>query len=812
MDEFRIWNYARSEAEIQATKDLEINSTYPGLISYYNFNEGIACCDNTGLTTLPDGMGAHNGTLHNFALNGGCTSNWRGGVPVLGDSLWLVNDLTNDCSDPSGVFSVGTHTVTWTATGANNATATCAQTVTVLSAPGGVGDELTLWLKADAGVTTSGSDVTLWADQAAGGKDVTPLSTSPVLNGSDVNFNPGIDFTNDILTTSTNGIILPNTSYTKVAVFKFDGAGTNNIISSSVDNATAFWGSGSTTNLHLWHNLNNFVTANNVVNTSRYYLGTGVYGQPSGQINQVRVDGNLKASNTNSIAFGTDALVRIGGHVAGNFLNGRIAEAIVFNRDLTASELQKVESYLSLKYGITLDQTAAQNYLASDGSTLMWDASTTGSYKHDIAGIGRDDCSTLDQRQSRSVNSDAIVTMGLGAIAASNAANANAFGANQQFLVWANNDAAPAKANSTTNNLPSGVNERMTRVWQVEENNGDVGTLEIQLNLSSLGWTPTSAGDYFLLIDDDGSDFSNATKIAASSFSSDIATFTGVNLADGQYFTLGVSSCDISITSFTVMDEVCPGANDGQITVVAVCNSCGSSLDIRYSISPDPNSVGLQTSNVFSNLPDDTYTITVEDVNDPTCTDSGLQTINPGVDITAPTVTCPTPDPVANTSDDGTGDCSTVISGLQATGADNCTVAGNLEFTYSVTGATTQASTNATGSPLDLSGIAFNTGLSTVNVSVTDEASNTSTTCSFTVTVNDDEKPSITCPSNIVQSTDAGVCTADVTVPQPTVDDNCPVETPVATTNTITIEAWIYPEEYREMQTESFSPEMGGPQ
>jgi hypothetical protein len=38
---------------------------------------------------------------------------------------------------------------------------------------------------------------------------------------------------------------------------------------------------------------------------------------------------------------------------------------------MNATDVQKVESYLALKYGITLDQTNPQDYLASDGSTKM---------------------------------------------------------------------------------------------------------------------------------------------------------------------------------------------------------------------------------------------------------------------------------------------------------------------------------------------------------------------------------------------------------------------------------------------------------
>ncbi|MBL7827005.1 MAG: HYR domain-containing protein, partial [Saprospiraceae bacterium] len=54
----------------------------------------------------------------------------------------------------------------------------------------------------------------------------------------------------------------------------------------------------------------------------------------------------------------------------------------------------------------------------------------------------------------------------------------------------------------------------------------------------------------------------------------------------------------------------------------------------------------------------------------------------------------------------------------------------------------------------------------------TDQANNTRT-CSFTVTVNDTQKPVITCPANIVRNNDPGKCYAVVTYPNATATDNC---------------------------------------
>jgi uncharacterized repeat protein (TIGR01451 family) len=79
------------------------------------------------------------------------------------------------------------------------------------------------------------------------------------------------------------------------------------------------------------------------------------------------------------------------------------------------------------------------------------------------------------------------------------------------------------------------------------------------------------------------------------------------------------------------------------------------------------------------------------------------------------------------------------------------------------------------------SGSAFNKGITTVTCTATNGTS-PDATCTFTVTVNDNQPPTITCPGNVTQGTDPGVCTAVVTYANATATDNCPgVGTPVCT-------------------------------
>lgn len=79
---------------------------------------------------------------------------------------------------------------------------------------------------------------------------------------------------------------------------------------------------------------------------------------------------------------------------------------------------------------------------------------------------------------------------------------------------------------------------------------------------------------------------------------------------------------------------------------------------------------------------------------------------------------------------------------------------------------------DATKSISPVSGSTFPKGVTTVIVSVKDRAGNLTST-SFTVTVNDTQFPTISCPANVNKSTDPNQCGA-VTTFAPVVTENCP--------------------------------------
>lgn len=82
LDEVRIWNVARTEAELATYRFASVPTNAPGLLAYYKCDQGVPNAANGGQTTLIDAKSGANGTLNNFALTGN-VSNWIARSPIL---------------------------------------------------------------------------------------------------------------------------------------------------------------------------------------------------------------------------------------------------------------------------------------------------------------------------------------------------------------------------------------------------------------------------------------------------------------------------------------------------------------------------------------------------------------------------------------------------------------------------------------------------------------------------------------------------------------------------------------------------------
>ena len=220
----------------------------------------------------------------------------------------------------------------------------------------------------------------------------------------------------------------------------------------------------------------------------------------------------------------------------GTFFGGTISEFILYSRGLTAQERQRIDSYLAIKYGITLNQTLATSYLDS-GAAVIWNATANRNYRHNITGIGRDDASALSQKQSRSVQNDSLVTMGVGTIAIDNVSNPGSFSANRTFLVWGDDDGSTSFATSVTS--PPGLTNatRMARIWKVQET-GSVATVKVAVPAST-----GPPGPLYLVVSSDATFGASDQSIAMAPFSSGSTNYRAadVDFTSGQFFTFATA-------------------------------------------------------------------------------------------------------------------------------------------------------------------------------------------------------------------------------------------------------------------------------
>ncbi len=137
LDEFRIWNYPLCSLEVAQRKNCALNGNEDGLIAYYNFNQGVAGGNNSGVKTLNDITGnGNNGSLSGFALSGN-TSNWVASTaPVNGICNYTgapmsVTGKTLSCyGRPNVLTATGAVTYTWSTSANTNTIPVSATAVT----------------------------------------------------------------------------------------------------------------------------------------------------------------------------------------------------------------------------------------------------------------------------------------------------------------------------------------------------------------------------------------------------------------------------------------------------------------------------------------------------------------------------------------------------------------------------------------------------------------------------------------------------------------------------------------------------------
>ena len=186
---------------------------------------------------------------------------------------------------------------------------------------------------------------------------------------------------------------------------------------------------------------------------------------------------------TNPASINPGITLRIGARGNESVLaNTEIAEIIAYSSDQSGTNRQKIQSYLAVKYGITLTPGTATSYLASDGSTI-W-SNNPPTYQNNIIGIGQDNNSSLLQKQSTSVavtltspysNPTSYLTIAIGnTVASSNATNTTPFPNDKAFFIVGDNNASTALNSSSITANVNGTSssfQKIARSWLINKTN-----------------------------------------------------------------------------------------------------------------------------------------------------------------------------------------------------------------------------------------------------------------------------------------------------------------------------------------------------
>lgn len=155
-------------------------------------------------------------------------------------------------------------------------------------------------------------------------------------------------------------------------------------------------------------------------------------------------------SNTEAQSLTIGAVPQSLGKLPVSSLKGIVPEIIFYDRALSTRERQQVESYLAIKYGISLNQTYPTSYYGGRGQ-VIWDASHMAGYSKSIAAIGVDTLTGLRQLQSGAVEDKGLLEMRFDTPPRSGS-----------YLAWSDDGAA------LTLQQRGASPKRLTRTWKVQ--------------------------------------------------------------------------------------------------------------------------------------------------------------------------------------------------------------------------------------------------------------------------------------------------------------------------------------------------------
>ncbi|RYM35162.1 T9SS type A sorting domain-containing protein [Brumimicrobium glaciale] len=253
--------------------------------------------------------------------------------------------------------------------------------------------------------------------------------------------------------------------------------------------------------------------------------------------------------------------------------NGSIAEVIVFAKNISYEERLRSESYLAIKYGVTMgSQSNPVDYASSNAQNpqRIWKAEAV--YQNNIIGIGFDKVSELNQKQSH--QRDDTVRIYLRDIKETNKDNIGVFYQDKSYVVMGSNEKklyATDKSNAIMYEgmakSPCHLFSKIEREWKIQRTNmPDKFNIDIKLDkFAKLNLIDVN--DLRLLVDKDNN-FENGWEGCYAkgddgldiSYANGIVTFKDISIDhipndDIRYISIGSdyrgTPLPVGLTSFT---------------------------------------------------------------------------------------------------------------------------------------------------------------------------------------------------------------------------------------------------------------------
>jgi len=456
--------------------------------------------------------------------------------------------------------------------------------------PGGIDNNLTLWLDAKNGVEIGGvpasnlGSIDKWLNKATNlgliDLNQTNINEQPIFNTNSLNFNPVLTFDgnddkldklvlgSDIFDTDNNTIVMVHRYNSGVVYFKWEqGFSGNRVGYENSGNNIRF---DFPTDVAGNQNVSNFnYDSNGQIVTATTQPGSTTLRNMGVSELANNTIGSLNNTFTSELSIGDNVSFSVASDMD-------YAEVIVYDRTLNAIELNKVESYLAIKYGMTLGVNGISQNYNSAGGLVVWDIALNNGYSFDIGGVSRDDNTGQDQRKSKSINLNGVNLSDI--VTISNGANFNMplqFATDEAFLIWGHNNGTltntGAAVNYSTDNGET-MSTLFSRVWKSQETGilSDV-VLEFDMTNSSiqLGGGVTDYNNVRLLVDEDG-DFSNgATAYSVTSFDPvtnliyfqhDFTPTNGNDMTQNNGFFFTLAAIESVVANFSISDTtICVG-------------------------------------------------------------------------------------------------------------------------------------------------------------------------------------------------------------------------------------------------------------